>query len=377
MNYWIGACATACLTLLSCSQFPTQLGYIDGSKSQPVGFVFSPYAEGAPGDTISLKAYFAGDSLVSFTCSLSTHYEQSPYGSDTAYGFVSVNDPKAILSAQALSLSFVVPRDYFANNPVNIGAITAGLSFQNWTIDSVSAFLTTTDFSHADSATCLLAARLSQLITGKIVLHIAINGGFTITRSITVGYDTHIKGNRYVFVNKNPTLNWIGIYKIKGTASSFEPGPNDTLICLYAADSSAIPSPRRFSDTVGIDKGYVYYAVADSGGYNGTITRDSSRSNSGVVGYENYSYLWFYQSDPTEAQGVDPQNQLIIDNGARNYYAQLSPPLNCAIQHAKIWVRVSDSFDNEANRPIGVSLYEMNVVLAYSDAYRKNPGNSY
>jgi hypothetical protein len=62
---------------MSCAKFPTQFGYIDPAKTQTLAVDISPFSEGAPGDTLHLSAYFAGDSAKTYTCSLSTQYIQN------------------------------------------------------------------------------------------------------------------------------------------------------------------------------------------------------------------------------------------------------------------------------------------------------------
>jgi hypothetical protein len=398
----IAAAAGLCVLCLSCAQFPTQFGYIGPEYVQTVGFVFSPLAEGAPGDTIHMTAYFEGEPVRSYSCSLSTQYSLSMYGMDTAVNFKPVADPNATMGPDSIRLSFVIPQDFFAAaGPVIASylkslpdSVKAMLGFSATIINSippgqwpafVGQFLTQTDFSLADSATCQQAAHFAQIMSGQAQLHLAVNGGYTITRKISVRYNSHIRGNQFVFINKNPDPQWIAIFKVKNRSQLFF-GPadlnsNDTMICLYAKDTSLLTGPKRFTDTVLIDTGYTYYAAADSGIIihdsttpgGSTITvkdtlLDKYFTYANLVEYEYYSYLWFYEPDTAQAASVKPENSLIIAN-SRSYYSQLLPPLDTTVRDVSLWLRVSDQGSGELNRPIATTMKETHVVLVYTPRY--------
>lgn len=396
------------LLCMLCTQFPTQFGYIGSQYVQTVGFVFTnssihaQCAEGAPGDTLHLTAYFEGEPVRSYACSISTKYILSVYGSDTAVNFMPVIDPNAKNGPDSISLSFVIPRDFFDSQTALLMRLLAQLPDsvkQQFPIDvnsmppaQVFAFagdyLTQTDFSQADTATCKQAAHLAQLLAGQIMLHLAVNGGYTITRKITVRYNTHIKGDPFVFINNNPDPLWIGIYKVKNTGKLFfspmDHSAGDTLFCLFLdarLDTSRIGGPKRFSDTVLIDTGFTYYAIADSG----IIIYDSAYSTGGTVivkdtlldrsfsfedslSREYYSYLWFYEPDTVQAGGVKPENSLIVSN-SRDYYSQLLPPLDTTVRDVSLWLRVSDAAAGELNRPTATTMKETHVVFTYSQNY--------
>ncbi len=328
--------AAACFAVcLSCTQFPTQLGYIGNQYVQTVGFAFTPLAEGAPGDTLHLHAYFAGEPVRSYTCSLSTQYSITVYGSDTAVNFKPVADPGAVMTPDSITLSFVIPQDFFAGAGAVVLAVLSSIpdsvralyGLDSTVIDRVppgqlpalaGLFLTATDFSTADTTLSMQAAKLAEILSGQMVLHLAVNGGYTITRNITVRYNSHIRNDKYVFVNRNPDPWWIGILKVKNrkqqVLSAFEPDSEDTLLCFYAKDTSLVTGPKRFTDTVLVDTGFMYYAAGDSGIAGGIDHRDTSYTNEGAIQPEVYSYLWFYQPD-SGTSDLNPQNSLSIGNG--------------------------------------------------------------
>jgi|GEM_PF-4079133 hypothetical protein len=378
-------CGIACL---SCAKFPTQLGYIGDQYVQTVGFVFTPLAEGAPGDTLHLHAYFAGEPVRSYACSLSSQYSITALGSDTAINFKQLVDPNATVAPDSISLSFVIPPDIFAGSGPLIKAALATFpdsARTKYGLDSASInrvppsqiaslvglFLTTTDFSTVDSSLCQQIAHLSEILSAQIVLHLAVNGGYTITRNITVRYNSQIRNDPYVYVNRNPDPWWIGILKVRNRKqqllSVFERDSGDTIFCLYAKDTSVVAGPKRFTDTVVIDTGFTYYAAGDSGIASGIDHRDSSYTNEGVLIPEVYNYLWFYQPDSGTAD-LNPQNSLSIGNG-RGYYSSMVPPLDTAMHNFTIWARVSESATGELNAPVSVSVRQVSLVLLYSQNY--------
>jgi hypothetical protein len=377
---------------MSCTEFPTQLGYIGEEYLQTVGFVFTPYAEGAPGDTVRLHAYFAGEPVSSYKCSLSTQYSMNMYGSDTAVNFREITGMNEIVAPESICFSFIIPPDFFQTNSSIFQLLLAAVpdSMKSMlppnlspaqVIEFARQFLTLTDFSTADSATRSAGARFAELLSGKMVLHLWANRGYVITRTFSVRYNTHVKGDPQVYVNHNPDPFWIGVYKVKNRTNLlfFSPArmdTSDTLICLFTKDTSAIAGPRLFTDTVLIDTGYSYYMAADSGivtyQRNGSAVTDTlldkAISFDGRPGYETYSYLWFCRADTVVSRGENPQNLMIIANG-RGSYDPIASPLDTAIHRVDIWLRMSDSFLNGYNRPSATAVRQTGVVLMYSPAY--------
>jgi hypothetical protein len=385
--------------LLSCTQFPTQLGYISDQKIQTVGFVFtnstvhSQCTEGAPGDTIHLHAHFAGEPVRFYACSVSAQYSINQYGADTAINFVPVRDTADTVTPDSICLSFVIPQNFFASSGPLIKLLLASIpdsvkrqfgldpaSLNGVPPDQLPAFagmfLSSTDFSAADSSTCKQIAQIAELLSGQIVLHLAVNGGYTITRNLTVRYNSHIKGDPFVFVNNNPDPRWIAIFKVRNrTGFRFglaDRDSGDTAYCLFPSDTSVVAGPKRYTDTVVIDTGFTYYAAGDSGTINGHNHTDSvliknSKGEDTII-TEDYSYLWFYQPDSGQTNDTNPANSLSIGN-SRGYYSAIAPPLDTAIHAVTLWARISQSASGELNAPTSTSLREVHVVFQYSQKY--------
>jgi hypothetical protein len=379
-------CGVACL---SCSHFPTQLGYIGDQYVQTVGFVFTPLAEGAPGDSIHLHAYFAGESVRTYACSISTQYSITQYGSDTAINFKAVADPNALMSPDSIVLSFVIPKNFFAGDSTLIKAAlrtfpdsvkvrfrldstSIGAIPDSLLASAVGLFLVTTDFSTVDSAMCKQVAHLAEILSGQIELHLAVNGGYTITRNITVRYNSHIRNNEFISVNSNPDPWWLAIFKVRNRKqllfSLADRTSDDTIFCLYTKDTSVVAGPKRFTDTIVIDTGFTYYMAGDSGIVNNIDHRDSAYTNEGYFLPEDYSYLWFYLPDTTETNDRNPANSISIGNG-RNYYGSIAAPLDTAMHNFTIWARVSESASGVLNPPVSTSVRQVHVVFQYSPKY--------
>jgi hypothetical protein len=300
-------------------------------------------------------------------------------------------DPNAAYSADSIILSFAVPQTFFSGEGLVVQSVLATIPDSIRTLYSLDStttnriplsqlpllagqFLATTDFSKADTLVCKQASKLAELLSDQMVIHLAVNGGYTIVRNITVRYNSHIHNDQYVFVNRNPDPWWIGILKVKNKKqqllSVFERDSTDTVFCLYAKDTSAVATPKLFTDTVFIDTGFSYYAAGDSGIAAGNDHRDSVYTNDGAFQPEIYGYLWFYQPD-SGTTDLNPQNSLYISNG-RGYYGSLSPPLDTAIHNVTIWARVSESASGIPNGPLSVTVRQVSVVFRYSEAYAKS-----
>ena len=101
--------------ILQCGSFQDRYDRIETNTIRPIGFVYDPYAEGAPGDTIHLHAYFAGEPIVSSTWQLSYNDLRSLSGNqDTVTGYaplpmfgVTSNLP------DSMDFSFVIPDTAF------------------------------------------------------------------------------------------------------------------------------------------------------------------------------------------------------------------------------------------------------------------------
>jgi hypothetical protein len=100
---------------IQCGQFPTRYERIEPDALRSIGFVYKPYAEGAPGDIIRVGAYFAGEKVVSISWQMSYTHIVDPYsGTDTVADIAGlpVFDLVSWLP-DSVSMAFVVPDSAF------------------------------------------------------------------------------------------------------------------------------------------------------------------------------------------------------------------------------------------------------------------------
>lgn len=121
MKYVAMVLLTGLLLLNGCSDFATQYDRVDTGELRLLDMQFEP-AEAAPGDTVTVKAIFAGrqvlqsDARWRISYSVVTNY----YGVDTAYD-IQPFQPEYIPSAfsdqtSCLAFKIIVPRDMMIKN---------------------------------------------------------------------------------------------------------------------------------------------------------------------------------------------------------------------------------------------------------------------
>lgn len=295
------------LFIVTCGQFPTRYDRIEADKLRSIGFTVDPQAEGAPGDTMHIRAFFGGQPVSAVSWQFSYDHIMSIYGTDTILN----KKPLAAFAVSdrlpdSIDLSFVIPDSTFfltkAISPATLDMVRPLLpaGMRSMTQQDFATFLA--DFGSIDlndmtalggfagrwsSAMGISAVTPSALdsamgIVGALVQLFSIKGELFATATSTLGHKLMIKGSitiRYnsrlkgtalaqMFpVNRNPALRWIGVYKVNDSGrkqSIFGEGPTltskDSLTYLYNEFM-----PWKVRDTVLIEKGFSYYLAADSG----------------------------------------------------------------------------------------------------------------
>jgi hypothetical protein len=295
------------LSIVGCSQFPTRYDRIEPNKLRSMGFELGPQAEGAPGDTIHVRAFFGGEPVTAVSWQFSYDHIMNIYGTNAIINI----RPLAVFNVSdglpdSIDISFVIPDSTFfltkAIQPEILSTIMPHLpaGMQSMTQGDLAAFLK--DLGSVDKngmasltafgvkwgpAMGIAALTPSSLdtvmgIAGILVGAFSINGELYANATSTEGTRLKIKGEftiRYnsrfkatplaamLPVNRNPALRWIGVYKVKDSSrgsSGFGEGPaftqNDSLAYLYNEFM-----PWKVRNTVLIEKGYSYYLATDSG----------------------------------------------------------------------------------------------------------------
>jgi hypothetical protein len=299
--------AVAALAGFACQQFPTRYERIDPDALRSTGFTYSPYAEGAPGDTIRVRGYFAGQGVVSVAWKMSYNHVFDIYGrSDTVLDLFDLPAAGSVsYLPDSADISFAVPDSVYyltkgisrqvldtlrAMLPQSMHQMTqqdfasllqdmAGIDFN----DPLSAgpFLqkwgtvmggTAGDPSELQVIAPAAALVLKALtIPAVIIADVMTDGGvrLRIRGDFTIRYNRRYQNTpfaSFVPVNNNPTLRWIGMYAVKGknimNFSPADPAFAGKFTLTYFHNEFF---PDSVHDTVLIDTGYTYFVAADSG----------------------------------------------------------------------------------------------------------------
>jgi hypothetical protein len=433
------------VTLLAgCTQFSTRYDRIESDAIRNIGLVYQPYAEGAPGDTMHIRAYFAGEKAASVSWQYSISYINN--GNDTIVNIMDLH-PLTISNSlpDSIDISFIIPDSAFfttqAISSAIINALKASLpsSMGSMTQQNFAAFLqdlgnisltdplavagftqrwaTQTDISPTDPG----AMDSLTAISAKIVSAFSIDAVVFANVQSTEGHALKIKSDftiRYnrrfantvlapvAPINRNPTLRWVGVYKVRNNVhSDFYPGNPDyigkyTLNYLFNEIY-----PDSIKDTVVIDTGYTYYVAADSGmmtytlkagdtagtGSNryvlatDSLVSDTTRDKYHVISFathrdtiemETFYYNWLYQNLAVDSlsKPLDSLMSLPGSNstggGGMTSIEELQPSRDAAMTHAKIWAVVYDYRLGELNRPAGFAIRGLDIFFKYTNAYK-------
>jgi hypothetical protein len=289
-----------------CTQFPTRYERIEPDALRSLCFSYQPYAEAAPGDTLTVRAYFGGEKVVSVKWTWSTDHVIDGYGTDTV---LNVRKLPVVRESSRLpdstTVSFVVPDSvFFATRGLSArvyGAARATLppGMASMPQAEHAAFLADLMAIDPSDPAALLpfidtwgaAMGISTIDESAVTTIMSIGGALLrafnapaalyATATSETGKTLKIKGDFYIRynrklvgtpfadllpVNRNPAVRWIGVYTVRGKGiGAFHPGDSAyagkfTLSYLY---NELFPDSVR--DTVLIDTGHSYFFAADSG----------------------------------------------------------------------------------------------------------------
>jgi hypothetical protein len=402
---------TYTLTLLpGCSPWPTRFEEVDDHRPRVIDFVYQNYSdttlcEFAPGDTVVVKAYFAGQAIQSVKWQISFNVYVSVVGQDTALDvepLPTLNVPLPAARESGFSpevryetFAFVIPRDIMQRNKSMLAAAAAFQPVPGLNLDPATVLGFIDTFARLPiEARKLVAggfydtlkangASLTQLLTAQVRLFATVNDVHKIRSDISVRYNHFFQDLNNVKINHNPRINFVGVYKVKGGAKArFQPGDlgaNDTTIQLYlngAGDSAMMGHNVVAGDTVLIDTGYTYYAAVDSGYFGGSSQLDTgvtlridSTGKGVTIGNspEQFYTQWLYDyADPT-ADTIVLNDRMVLSG--TNPVSQLLPPFDPKIRNIRLWIQVYDYFLGERNRPVGSTVREVRPVFRYTQAY--------
>ena len=374
---------------LSCTNFSSQFERIENNRIRLIDFIYEP-PEAAPGDTVLLKALFAGKevSAEDISWKFSTKVDMNTYGVDTAwdekpldYTIVpySFSD-----STSCIVLRFVVPPDCISESPMitdnwqsnlpkeileNIPETWSSLSKKELLtmLDSLSTVIMQGDSSEKAAYAVLVQSLLPdgslpllmQLLTVKMRIYADVKNSHRIRSDYTVNYNSRFSSLPGIphFDNHNPVIDSIGLYCVKGSSVLKLDRDNDstTYTTLWKPGDSTV--------VINTKKGHTYFLEAFVSNRDSVITLTALEQNGSTM-LEEVTADWMFQLDDHETENAN-NNDLMNISPINDLTAVLYLPRKKEISHFTIWVQVTDSKINVMNRSQGSSVVEVNGRFTY------------
>lgn len=373
---------------------PTPFTIVDDTKVRLIDFIYEP-AEASPGDTVTMRALFAGRKVSpgDIDWSISCKVLKNVAGVDTAYDIKPLDGTvdSCFFSDQTscISVRFVVPGNCMTQSPMvreNMAALFssgfqamlpegfdgASLDKTLMMVDSLSKVVASADTQSLQAFSDImpdLVAQLpllTQLLTVPIRIIADVAGEHRIESDFEVSYTrrfARLPGSG-LYRNNNPAIDSVGIYKVKGAdLMSYDPGGDGVeYFRLFGQGDSTTVIP--------IDIGYSYFVEVAVGGRDTVVTLGDIAGGAPAVKVEDLSADWMHQlnTDETSSFSID---QLMAIGGLGDLYGILSPPQKESARHFTIWVQVTDSKLGVLNRSQGSTVAEVRGEFSYTSAYLK------
>jgi hypothetical protein len=356
------------LAAVSCTNFPTPFeNIVADQKLRPLGVVCDP-PEASPGDTVAVRLYYydpPGDTpTVHWTAALD--YGTDLRGSSYENHIVSL-DSLMLPGGMPDTFRFRVPDSvFFYSTQLSEIVKNPSVNPSRLTVAGVDSLLKTAAQLRLTSPHLVgLADNFSCKI--KLRAHMTSTISLDVTMLLRIRYSDKFKSPD---VNKNPSLNWIGILKVA------KPNFNklDSL-STYGAQLQYLfnkDHPDSVRDTVTVDSGYTYFVAADSGAGERQIYRYLSLSdNSEHVDTESFNYSWFY-SNLDYSCGMIMDSLIMFGQGRAGPVRTLLPPVETGMHRFELSVVVRDGRRSDAGATPGEAFAQANGYFVYTDAYSRN-----
>jgi hypothetical protein len=381
------------LLLMHCIEFPIQYERIEHDKVRLLDFIYEP-AEAKPGDTVTVKALFAGKKITPDEISWRVSYKMARniYGTDTTYEEQPLDGEEEQCDfsdkTSCISKRFVIPVDCIEQSPMIqndwISQVPEGLRTmipEEYTrlskteiiklVDSLACDINPASL-HEDTASIqkyypgLLPhlPLLVQLLTVKIRLFAEIINDHRILSDYSVNYAGALSQLPGVplFENHNPVIDSIGIYKVKGAGlMTFDASDKDVTYFSFSDSASSIPEIK-------VEKGYSYFIDVWVSGRDTVFTLGDITKNESSLRREDLSAEWFFQMGKEETEDFTPNDMMNI-SALGDLRGVFFPPRVKEIRKFTIWVQVTDSKLGVLNRSQGSSVAEVNGHFSYSDEF--------
>ena len=199
---------------------------------------------------------------------------------------------------------------------------------------------------------------LLQYLTVPIRLFAKIENAHTIRSEYSVRYNNCFTRlpDSHVYVNNNPVIDSVGIYKVKGAHKvTYDPSRKEhQFFRLYGPDD-----PEAIIQTIPIDTSNYSYFIAAF-----TSAIDEEMTVFGNLLKEQHWTQWYYQLDSNEIESVSYDDYMAI-GGMGDMLSQLIPPASKKIKSFTAWLEVSDRLPNVLNRPQGSMVKEISGKFEY------------
>lgn len=376
------------MMVAGCSEFPTKYEVIEQDKARLLGFFYEP-VDASPGDTVTLKAVFAGKKVTAdmIDWSVSWKVAVNVYGSDTAYDKQPLRCvPKnSYFSDQTscVEVSFVIPDSIMYNSPMLKNDWISMMPAEyrdlipedlrklkrNDILDTLSHLAAMVKSVNADQLPYVKAALgestlrdlagMLQLFTVKSQIFADVKGSHLIQDDYTVRFNRAF--NRLspdIFrVNRNPVIDSVLVYKVhKKSLIRFNPTDSHQVYKLLTgiSDSETI---------IPVDRNCTYFLRSFTSHIDTSYTLQDLQSPKGVA-IETHRRVYMYQHDSKEIGDISSKDFMDIQGNADSL-AILVPPLNPNLQKFTLWLRVYDELYNESFRKPATTLQEFRGKFVY------------
>ncbi|MBN1759550.1 MAG: hypothetical protein JW863_14580 [Chitinispirillaceae bacterium] len=376
-----------------CVQFPTQYERIEPDRIRLLDFMYEP-PEALPGDTVTLRAVFAGKPVnpEDISWRVSWKVVRNAMGIDTSFEeqplVASVEPFEFSRSTSGITLRFAIPENCIAESPMvpddwlsllpdelrgGVPEPFASMSKEEILdrIDSLRTEIAALEDDQLEALGTLipdLVANLPlamQLLTVPVRLFADVKGEHRIQSDYTVSYTSAFARwpGANVFENTNPRIDSAGVYKVEGVGlARFDPEDENTEYIPFSingdADTTRIP----------VDKGYSYFVKVFTGRRDTVYTLGDMMQGVTPSRTEEHTAEWLFRMEPDEMEDLST-NDLMNVGALGDFEGMLLPPRSKSIRHFTLWVQVTDSKIGIINRSQGSTVAEMQGLFEYTDAY--------
>lgn len=360
-------------------ELPTQYACIEETVRNIV-FVYdnNGLAEGAPGDTVGVNAYFAGDNISNVQWSISTGVVYGTFlekdslidSMDLTELMVPGTYQKSHgITGDTIHFDIVIPKNIIRKQYGNVASVSslmpAGLDKKTTeALDSVSPSelinvlemlannpgqfdseminsIIYSVFKDSTDNVWNMFSYVLQALTVNMRLFVEVNGDHKVESFLGIRYNHKLKYlNSKITVNRNPGISQVCLEVIGPSGSKKN---LDTVIVLNENENNVIDIYRDCS----------YYLTVS---VNGSV-RDSVMEYhcDGKRSLENYISEWFYKNN-TSLPDANKEELLIIEKKITSSEVRLLPPVDTRMKNFCIWVVITDYFFGERLRPSGFAI---------------------